>query len=604
MLELLAKYALNNGLEPEPGFKPKDVRWAIACDTQGRFLELVELGDTELKRNPGRPFPKSPDLSQPELIRGETKSHFLIDSAEVVALYGKNTEDKKVQAKHAFFIKFLREAATVIPDLNAGAACLSDETSLGIIRERMQEQKVKPNEKVTLRIGSMFPLESPVWHDWWRSFRSSLAAQQAPTPTGSEKPGKPSTPLRMRCLVTGELVEPAKTHPKVEKLGDVGGLPTGDVLIGFDKEAFRSYGLEQSANAAVSEQAAAAYRAALNHLIKQHSQRLAGAKVIHWFKEKVEPENDPLPWFEEGQGESELQAQDRARRLLQSIRTGDHVELGGNRFYALVLSGASGRIMVRDWTEGPFEELVENIALWFEDLAIVRRDGSGPAKSPKFFSILIGTIRDLEGLSPQSKQQLLDSITPLATKLWRAAVHGEAIPLAALSKTLARVKIDILQDRPLNHARMGLLRGYHVRKARFAGGNIMSTDLTDEFPHPAYQCGRLMAVLAALQRSALGDVGAGIVQRYYAAASTTPSLVIGRLIRNSQFHLNKLESRGLAYWYEERIADICSKLGQDLPRTLNLEEQSLFALGYYQQMADMRKGKTTEAIDGKESSDE
>jgi len=390
----------------------------------------------------------------------------------------------------------------------------------------------------------------------------------------------------------------------VEKLGDVGGLPTGDVLIGFDKEAFRSYGLEQSANAAVSEQAAAAYRAALNHLIKQHSQRLAGAKVIHWFKEKVEPENDPLPWFEEGQGESELQAQDRARRLLQSIRTGDHVELGGNRFYALVLSGASGRIMVRDWTEGPFEELVENIALWFEDLAIVRRDGSGPAKSPKFFSILIGTIRDLEGLSPQSKQQLLDSITPLATKLWRAAVHGEAIPLAALSKTLARVKIDILQDRPLNHARMGLLRGYHVRKARFAGGNIMSTDLTDEFPHPAYQCGRLMAVLAALQRSALGDVGAGIVQRYYAAASTTPSLVIGRLIRNSQFHLNKLESRGLAYWYEERIADICSKLGQDLPRTLNLEEQSLFALGYYQQMADMRKGKTTEAIDGKESSDE
>jgi len=132
----------------------------------------------------------------------------------------------------------------------------------------------------------------------------------------------------------------------------------------------------------------------------------------------------------------------------------------------------------------------------------------------------------------------------------------------------------------------------------------MSTDLTDEFPHPAYQCGRLMAVLAALQRSALGDVGAGIVQRYYAAASTTPSLVIGRLIRNSQFHLNKLESRGLAYWYEERIADICSKLGQDLPRTLNLEEQSLFALGYYQQMADMRKGKTTEAIDGKESSDE
>ncbi len=593
MLELLAKYALDNGLEPEPGFKPKDVRWAIACDAQGRFLELVELGDTELKRNPGRPFPKSPDLSHPELIRGETKSHFLIDSAEVVALYGKNAEDKKVKAKHAFFIKFLREAAKVMPELNAGATCLSDETSLGIIRERMQEQKVKSNEKVTLRIGSTFPLESSVWRDWWRSFRSSLAAERLPTPTGSEKPGKPSAPLRMRCLVTGELVEPAKTHPKVEKLGDVGGLPTGDVLIGFDKEAFRSYGLEQSANAAVSEQAAAAYRAALNHLIKQHSQRLAGAKVIHWFKEKVEPENDPLPWLTEGQGETELQAQDQARWLLQSIRTGEHVELGRNRFYALVLSGASGRIMVRDWIEGPFEELVENIALWFEDLAIVGRDGSGPAKSPKFFAVLGGTVRSLDDLAP-----------PNVAKLWRVAVHNEPIPLSFLAQALARVKVDIIQDEPLKHAAMGLLRGYHVRKARFAGGNIMSTDLTDEFPHPAYQCGRLMAVLAALQRSALGDVGAGIVQRYYAAASTTPSLVIGRLIRNSQFHLNKLESPKFAYWYEGKIADICSKLGQGLPRTLNLEEQSLFALGYYQQMADMRKGKTTQAIDGKESSDE
>ncbi len=52
--------------------------------------------------------------------------------------------------------------------------------------------------------------------------------------------------------------------------------------------------------------------------------------------------------------------------------------------------------------------------------------------------------------------------------------------------------------------------------------------LNESHPHPAYQCGRLMAVLAKLQKSALGDVGAGIVQRYYAAASSTPALVLGR----------------------------------------------------------------------------
>jgi len=112
--------------------------------------------------------------------------------------------------------------------------------------------------------------------------------------------------------------------------------------------------------------------------------------------------------------------------------------------------------------------------------------------------------------------------------------------------------------------------------------------LNEEHPHAAYHCGRLMAVLAALQRAALGDVGAGVVQRYFAAASSTPALVLGRLTRNSQAHLNKLTG-GLSYWYEEKIAAIWGRIKDSLPKTLTLEEQSLFALGYYQQMADMRK---------------
>jgi CRISPR-associated protein Csd1 len=99
-----------------------------------------------------------------------------------------------------------------------------------------------------------------------------------------------------------------------------------------------------------------------------------------------------------------------------------------------------------------------------------------------------------------------------------------------------------------------------------------------------------MAVYAALQRSALGDVGAGVVQRFYAAASTTPALVLGRLARLSQFHLNKLDG-GLTYWYESLLASIWERIEHLIPATLDLEEQGLFALGYYQQMAEMRRPK-------------
>ena len=125
----------------------------------------------------------------------------------------------------------------------------------------------------------------------------------------------------------------------------------------------------------------------------------------------------------------------------------------------------------------------------------------------------------------------------------------------------------------------------------------MKPYLNEEHPSPAYHCGRLMAVLAKLQEAALGDVGAGVVQRFYAAASSTPALVLGRLIRTSQFHLDKLEP-GLAHWYNDRIGSVAVRLGDRFPVTLTLEEQSLFALGYYQQWVDLRTKKSEDKVKG------
>lgn len=127
--------------------------------------------------------------------------------------------------------------------------------------------------------------------------------------------------------------------------------------------------------------------------------------------------------------------------------------------------------------------------------------------------------------------------------------------------------------------------------------------LNEEHPNSAYHCGRLMAVLAAIQYAALGDVGAGVVQRYYASAGTTPALVLGRLTRTSQFHLNKLDP-GLAQWYECKIARIWAAIKDHLPATLTLEEQSLFALGYYHQMAADRARRTKPEKPEEENSNE
>ena len=113
----------------------------------------------------------------------------------------------------------------------------------------------------------------------------------------------------------------------------------------------------------------------------------------------------------------------------------------------------------------------------------------------------------------------------------------------------------------------------------------MSPYLNEDHPSSAYQCGRLMAVYARLQHAALGDRNADVVQRFYAAASATPALVMGRLAVLSKFHLGAIKSKGLAIWFERKLADIASRVENCMPTTLSLEQQSMFALGYYQQYA-------------------
>jgi CRISPR-associated protein Csd1 len=573
MLHHVAEYAQRQALAAEPGFAPKAARWGSLCNARGDYLGLVELGDASLKKNPGRHFLKAPDLSQPEMkAGGVTKSHFLIDTAGVVAGYGKDAPEDK----HRYFVELLEHAASAMPVLGAAAKMLRSDDYLARLRADLEEHRAKPTDKVTIQIDGEFPAESDAWHEWWREFRRGLQ-----TTKGHSRPEKNA---KMLCFLTGETVEPAATHPKITGLTSVGGLAMGDVLIGFKQESFRSYGLEQSANAAMSELAAKSYQAGLNDLIANHSVLLAGTLVAHWFGSRIALEDDPLAWLVAPSEEEEVNAQIRARTLLESIRSGERPDLANNTYYALSVSSNGGRVVIRDWMEGSFEELVTNVNRWFSDLEIVRRDGGGSAKPPKLAAVLAALVRDLKDAAP-----------PMAAKLYRTAARDEPIPLAAMAQALARARLDVIQGERPNHARMGLIKAYHTRKWRQEGA-AMEGQLKPEqnvgLENPAYQCGRLMAVLGKLQTSALGDVGAGVVQRYYAAASTTPALVFGRMIRGAQFHLNKLaEKRGLAVWYERQIGEICGKIGTSMPATLGLEAQSLFALGYYQQLAALWAGK-------------
>ena len=96
-------------------------------------------------------------------------------------------------------------------------------------------------------------------------------------------------------------------------------------------------------------------------------------------------------------------------------------------------------------------------------------------------------------------------------------------------------------------------------------------------------------MLDRVQYLALGDVGAGVIERMYGAASTTPALVYGRIFRNAQAHLSKLskEKPGAAVNMEKDLEEVTGHL-KVWPKTLDLEGQARFALGFYHQKAAYR----------------
>jgi len=586
VIHLLSEYSRKQNISAEAGFSPKQIRWAICCDSSARYTGLVPLGDVDAKNNRGQEFPRCPDLSQGEMIGGGiARSHFLADTADVVLLYSKKGDELKL-AKHEFFRELLREASLKLPELAPLVNLLSSAENIEAIRVDCEQRKVKPIDRVTFRLESSFPIEQEFWQDWWRDFRQNLSAKKAP-----------AGPLR-RCFVTGEMAEPARTHLPIKRLGSVGGQPAGDVLIGFDKDAFCSFDFSQGDNASVSESGMASYRAGLNELLSRSSVQVGNSRIAFWFKDRVEDSENPL-WAllgEPGKAD-DLAARQRAIDFLRSVHTGQVRALNGNRYYALTLSGAGGRVMVRGWTEGSFESLADALTKWFGDLRIIAKNGDTCA-SPPTLNGLSRSCLSLRSQHAKERRQSDDDHRRLSQSLFQSAMSGSALSDVLPLRILGFLRPELSStdsgeaDNPLQPNRFAILRAYLVRFFRAKGDIVMSDTITPALnaclPSAAYHCGRVLAILAALQRRALGDVGAGVIQRYYASASTNPGLVFGRLIKNAQYHIDKIGPEKSRY-LENLLAETTTSIPNAFPQVLSLQEQALFGLGYYHQIADLRK---------------
>ena len=382
------------------------------------------------------------------------------------------------------------------------------------------------------------------------------------------------------CLVTGESDQPiALTHnPKVQGVPNTQAF--GASIVSFDKDAFASYGFDQSLNASTSTRAATAYCTALNAMLdrKDHSIRLGQASCCFWTRNETDATST---W-----GALLNQADPMAvASFLKSPWAGQERDaLRQEQFHAVTLAGNSGRIVVRHWMQATLETATENLRRWFRDLDLEPvRLPTGKEKMPPLalFRLACTTVRDAKDLQ-----------TEVTAQLFRAALEGTAPSLALLHPMLDRLRVDMARDGSkalLNHSRFALAKLILNRNRK--ENNMEITEQQDaKAEDAAYQCGRLLAVLAEAQAKAHDYQleGAGVAERYFGTAMASPASVFPVLLKLNRHHLNNIRKsdkyKGHDRFLDEAIQEVSTKI-YPFPRTLDLHAQGRFALGFYQQKA-------------------
>lgn len=389
------------------------------------------------------------------------------------------------------------------------------------------------------------------------------------------------------CLVTGERAAPMRLHPTIK--GVNGAQSSGASLVSFNLDAFKSYGRDQGANAPTSEAAGERYGAALNAMLSRDgSNRLkrgiGDATVVFW-ADTSDAVNERAAEAAEGfwaavfepTGEDDDQDDVAAGKVgdaLQAVAEGRpqsvNVDLRpGTRFHLLGLSPNAARLSVRFWQSDTLEVFAAALARHMKDISIEPTPWRG--KPPAIWRLLLKTT---------ALQEKFENVPPLlAGDLTQAVLTGAPYPRTWLSAAITRLRAG---DSPASGWHAAAIKACINRNPNEEGLPV-ALDRTHE--NVAYQLGRLFAVIEAAQYAALGRVNASVADRYYASASSTPARVFASLLRGARTHVSDAKKRGSGVWIEKKLDEIVGRLPPDLPRTLRLEDQGRFAVGYYHERA-------------------
>ncbi|MGE4498456.1 MAG: type I-C CRISPR-associated protein Cas8c/Csd1 [Deferribacterales bacterium] len=547
---------------PLPGFSEEKISFCIVIDKEGNLIRDEDIRDHEGKK----PAPKLMKVPAAVKRASGVNANLLWDNIDYTL--GICTKDKPERTLQQF------------EDFRAKCISLSEKADTEPLRVLTKflntwntENSAKLNNLEEMKNGANIVFRIEGEQTYIHDYPEVKRALSGDSNDSAEEN------IKGTCLVTGEKnVDLARLHPSIKGFA---GQTTGGSIVSFNKASFTSYNKTQSYNSPVSSSAAFAYVTVLNKLLSFDSRqkvRIGDTTIIFWTERETPAESLLSAFFSSG---VESEANDntgdnkKLRNFLESARNGKSLppDFGdeGIKFFILGLSPNAARISVRFWNVSTLGEIHKLVGQHLQDCEIEKQYPADP-EVPGIWKILLET----------ALQRKSENIPPLLEGAYSyAVITGRTYPQTILNKIINRIRAD----GNINYIRAYALKGYFNRKARINKSSMeVTVSLNKENRNPAYLLGRLFAVLEKAQQDAV-QAKATIKDRFYGAASATPASVFPLLLRLAQHHISKAEYGRFRDMEIQEIAENISVF----PKTLNLEEQGIFALGYYHQKNSMYK---------------
>ena len=568
ILQALTRYyedLLAQGKIDAPGWAPAKISFALYLDENGGLTQVIPTMEDVTKGKKTVQQPQS--MALPAAVKRTVgiTANFLWDNSSY--LLGIDQKGKPERSRDCFAAAAkLHHAVLDGVDSPVAHSILAffdnwkPENAAEHPALAGQLDEVISSGNLLFRAAGIYPQEDAVIREAWQRYFLNSESNMP----------------YMQCLVTGKVERIVRIHPTI-KVGQKGFSSMGNSLVSFNDISEESYGCykSQGRNAPISEYAAFAYTAALNHLLadKENVQTIGDTTVVCW----AEGAEDIYQTFgvaalfgggKEGLSDDDLRA--ALKRLANGLPC-DDLGIDPNRpFYILGLAPNAARLSVRFFLRDSFGALMKNVNDHYERMEIVR-----PSYEKFTYLPLWALLRETVNLNSRDKAPSPIMVGATA----RAIFSGGRYPASLLESTMLRIRAE----RHITWGRAAIIKAYYLKNPHEdCPKEVLTVSLNEASTNTAYTLGRLFSVYEAVQQTANPGINATIKDKYFNSAAAMPASIFPVLNNLYQKHLRKLEG-GQRVYYDKQVMALKGILGESYPARMTLAQQGAFDLGYYHQ---------------------